>query len=195
MTGTVSYKSKEHMMKSNLKENIIKIAFAGEQGAGKTTAAHAVRKVIRDTDIIKLARPIYNYVFELEKPRDDVKRRLFIQELRDLTRKRFGDDCLTRAFFNSWYRSVQSYNTECTVCDDLQYPLEERFLRNMEFTIVKIVCDYNMRRNRLGVLFCNDTHSSETSLIVPDFSIENNGNKKEFQEKVRLMIENILKKQ
>jgi len=179
-----------------------KVAFIGQQCAGKTTAAMVVYPDSFKT-IVKLAQPLYVINRVLDVP----KNRGFMQEQADLIKKHFGREFFIDAFdeivdfhqplpatvLNDDSRlDLSDYQRDdVLVNDDCRLQLEFNYLKSHGWQTVYIEASEEIRRERaktLGLEFIAD-HSSETE--VPslnsqcDLVIVNEGTLEEFKDTVR----------
>jgi dephospho-CoA kinase len=165
--------------------DVKKIAFIGQQCAGKTTAALVAQP---DTDNhSKFAKPLYAVNNALSVP----KNRAFMQQVADLVKECFGQEFFIDAFDELlwWYN-----NDKLIVNDDCRLQLEFNYLKSYGWQTVYIDASEEIRRQRakaLGLEFIAD-HNSETE--VPslksqcDLVIVNEGTLEEFEEKVRWLV-------
>jgi len=168
-----------------------KVAFIGQQCAGKTTAAMVVQSNIEHH--MKFAWPLYsiNQILGVHKHRG------FMQEQADLIKKHFG-----RKFFIDAFAGEMNFQNIVTsredklvlVNDDCRLQLEFDYLKNHGWQTVYIEASEEIRRERaktLGLEFIAD-HNSETE--VPslksqcDLVIVNEGALEEFKETVKRLV-------
>lgn len=179
---------------------MLKIAFSGRQCAGKTTAAGFIREIltymIDDGDIynshieyVKFAEPLYS----AQKIFSEKKDRIFLQELGDLVRKRFGEDFFTKCAQHKIRKSREGYPLAIVV-DDLRFEDEFFMLKDEGFLIVYIDSELENRLDRantLGVVL-HENHKSEEFIEGikkrADVILSNDSGILEFKESLKDML-------
>lgn len=174
-------------------KNICKIAFTGKMGAGKSTATLSSLGLFTekygfdDTKgfIIAFANPLHQCAMAFhckEKPRK------FLQRVGDVAREEFGDDIIEKIFqenvenlINKRIPGMPEGNVLIMV-DDLRFLNEYKLVKELGFTVIRVETDEEVRKKRLGNLFTNVKHRSETEmeLFAPDFVIQNNDEDPEY---------------
>lgn len=162
-----------------------RIAICGEQGAGKTTVADALRAHFGLTQL-SLAEPIKAIGEQLAHdfpeygidPKDKVSFRPPLQSIGKGGRKWRSD---------LWIRVLDIYSGVSTashdqgfVVDDLRRKNEEEFFHANDFYVIRIQCDEETRKNHLAkrdgrydVKSFEDESETEISEIAHDIIIEN----------------------
>jgi hypothetical protein len=169
-------------------KNIYKVAFCGKMGSGKTTASLSILGLLHEKYgaddaigfVIKFANPLYAAVNAFHQ---QTKPRVFMQRLGDLARREFGDDIMERIFEQNVEGLINIKIPEMPqshiliMTDDLRFMGEYKLVKQLGFSVVKMECDEEVRRNRIGASFTNTKHRSEIELdlIQPDYTLLNNG--------------------
>jgi dephospho-CoA kinase len=173
-----------------MNKRIIKIAFYGKMGAGKTTASLAASGALADKFgqedsigyVIKFAQPLYNCLQAFHRTVKEAPERTFMQRTGDLARREFGDNIMERIFRENVEGLITNklptlaQSNVLIMTDDLRFLGEYKLLKEMGFCIIQIEADEETRKERLGSSFTNIRHRSEMEQeqFIPDFVIENN---------------------
>lgn len=181
--------------------NILKVAFVGKMGSGKTTAAELMEEVIRENMPVaavnlKFANPIYDVVSLFARSQEtelEVKPRQFMQDLGDIARRDFGDSVFERLFEREFINTVNLTNAlpgnrlTMITCDDVRFIGEAHLLTGLGFHIIEIECPDDIRKARLGDAYVNESHRSEMELeeIEKDATVINDGTIEEFRENLK----------
>jgi dephospho-CoA kinase len=172
-----------------LEKRVIKIAFCGKMGAGKTQATYSMLGLLADQFgqdnsvgfVIKFAQPLYNSLIAFHRYSKGKAERTFMQRLGDLARREFGDNVLDNIFRENVEGLITNKLPELTqenvliMTDDLRFLTEYELLKEMGFCIIRVEASEEVRKERLGETFTNIKHRSEVEqeLFVPDFVIDN----------------------
>lgn len=170
-------------------KNIYKLAFTGKMGAGKTTASLVSLGILTEKYghqasigyVIQFANPLHQSAVAFHRKE---KPRLFLQRLGDLARREFGEKVFEEIFEENVEGLINQRVPTLTqdhilvMTDDLRFLGENRLLKKLGFTVIKVEADEEFRRQRIGSTFLNVKHRSEIEMeqIVPDFVINNNVN-------------------
>lgn len=182
-------------------KHIYKFAFCGKMGSGKTTAAEAAFHIYRNrygpdnvyAGILKFAQPLYEARDSLHI---DFKPRTFLQRYGDLCREEFGDDIFERVFELRFNKLLQERIPSLEekhilfMCDDLRFKGEQDLLNKLNFKIIRIDADDEVRKERLAETFVNTSHRSEQELIKikPDVVIVNNHSPMDFYAELEKVV-------
>lgn len=177
---------------------IIRVAFAGKMGVGKTTAANMLEEILRKDEgsavssiNLKFADPIYEVLQILGRWEDNSfeKPRQFMQKFADLARHEFGDDIFELLFEGKYFTAEMSCDVLKTPrilisVDDVRFENELILLHNLGFYIIGIECPDNIRSRRVD--FINPNHRSETEMDdldeEADMKIMNDGDEDNLKE-------------
>lgn len=153
------------------------IAFAGKNGAGKSTCADIVCEYI-DCQIIKFAAPLYsinNKYYNVLSTRTPGKNRKLLQTTADIAKEEFGDDVFVDAF-------KESYNkrTKMVIVDDLRFDNEAVFIKSQGGIIINIV------NNRVN----EDSHCSNLGLsnYFVKYTINNNNDLESLRQQILYIL-------
>lgn len=144
------------------------IAFTGRAGSGKTTLADEL--VNLGYTKLSFATPVkqfYQEIFGVEPDKTDPSVRDWLQT--------FGTDLCRGHDNHVWIRHMAdalqaiSHLTNKVVIDDCRFRNEARFLRDLDFLIIKT----EGRQHKLTEAQRNHSSEQETDLIIPDFTIDN----------------------
>ena len=134
---------------------MIKLAFYGLSGSGKSSAAKITKEYFNErsmsVEIIKLAYPIYKLqeqfylTANLTIDPDDQDQILMENIAANL--RRINSNSLVDSFDQRLKNSL----TDVIVNDDVRdYEVDYKYLKNNQFTFIRIVCDENIRIQRLN---------------------------------------------
>jgi len=166
--------------------NLLRIAFTGWAGSGKTTAAKYLAEKF-EGDVLSFAYPIKyidRYVFGTT-----IKNRERLQKIGEFFRE-FDPDIWVKHLIDT----ADLFKEKHLFVDDLRRENEYEALLKNNFKIVRIVADEDLRIKRLmerdghcdvSVLY-NESESGVAS--IPFFEIENSGTLEEFYEKLDTYI-------
>lgn len=170
-------------------KNIYKLAFTGKMGAGKTSTSLVALGIFTERYgpedsigyVVQFANPLHQSAQAFHRKE---KPRTFLQRLGDLARREFGEDVFENIFEENivameTIRAPQiSQNHILLMTDDLRFLGENRLLKKLGFTVIKVEASEATRGARLGPTFTNVKHRSEMEMeqIVPDFVISNDDN-------------------
>lgn len=176
----------------SMEKRVIKIAFSGKMGSGKTQASYRTLGLLADkfgSDnsigfIIKFAQPLYTSMMAFHRNTKGQAERVFLQRLGDLARREFGDTIMEDIFRENVEGLITnelpklSQENVLIMTDDLRFLGEYNLLKELGFCIVRVEADEEVRKERLGEAFTNIKHRSEVEqeLFVPDFVIDNSHN-------------------
>lgn len=184
----------------------IKVAFIGGMRSGKDTLAKLVVEDISDSccighqflsfstgihDVLKLTMPS---VYAEGKPREHLQ--VLGQKLREAYPNIWVD-----YLFNSSLYFEAVINNDTIAITDVRQPNEVERLRAEGFCIIKVVADFEVRKQRaeeLGDIFTEEMMQHETeqmALLCTDYDylVENNGTLSELQGQA-LLISNRLRR-
>jgi len=192
-------------------KEIVKLGLFGTPGAGKSTTCQMVVNYCLVNNItvlrIKLADPLYE-AQSLIYGVAGLKLEDFYQQdgellnflgyyLRKLNPKVLLDKFSLKLASFIEDLSSPEINSGLIICDDLRQP-DAKFLKKKGFTLIKIVANPDLcerRRSARGdKSLGSSTHLTEQGLdeIQPDYSLENNESLMALQEKVRMLLGDIL---
>lgn len=176
------------------------IAMTGGMGVGKSTAIEAVNYTYPDrVKLIKFAAPLYEMQEMIyrriyaayKRPDSFVKDRKLLQFLgSDWARESINPD----VWVDLWkVEAAKALTTgSIVVCDDCRYDNEAETIKSMGGLIIKITSNdaYKRINTRAGIA----NHSSESGISdkFVDFTVENNGSPKQFQDKLAEIYKKIL---
>jgi len=184
-----------------MEKRLIKLAFYGKMGAGKTTASLKMLELLTERFdgensigyIITFAQPLKYALLAMHRNAKGSAERVFMQRLGDLARREFGEDVFEKilqenvdGLITNKLPTISQQNV-LIMTDDLRFRGEYKLLRNLGFCIIQIETDDKFRKQRIGDAFTNTRHRSETEQegFVPDFVIQNNGSQLEFEQALR----------
>jgi|GEM_PF-2963930 len=173
---------------------MIKIAFAGPQQAGKTTAALQILEKFRNKAPvnIKFADPIYEVLNIFES----TKNRYFMQDFGSLARYHFGDTIFDKIFVDSINLATNA-NVKVITCDDIRREHELYTAKNLGFFTIYIDAETDIRKRRAQKqnLQFREKHISETEVPALaeycDKIIDNSGTIEQFSYNIFLATERI----
>lgn len=160
---------------------IKKIGIIGQQCSGKTTIAKIIQNIFSEEPayILKFAEPIYQAWAALHQ---NFKNRGFMQEYGDLAKKYCGPDVIAKCFEENVVQFEQEMNgtSAILVCDDIRYIDECDIARKLNFKILGVEADKNIRKERAirSDLDFIENHPTETEvpglLSEADYVLINN---------------------
>lgn len=168
-------------MRKDLTWVVVRLAFSGKMGAGKTSAAEIVAAETGATrmSFATALKTMCRDYFGMAKKDRDLLQKVGVA-LREV-RPSVWTDIVERTLKSRGGRWD-------VVIDDLRFPNEAEMLRKHGFIIVEVVASEETRFKRLGSPTDwaeTKDHASETGKIISDVVIENNGARIELVDRVR----------
>ncbi len=182
----------------------LRIALFGWPGAGKSTTASALRRVLtgmgREAAVVRIAAPLY-----------DVQRSFY--DRADTALGEGQQDGRLLNFLGSHFRQatpgflLADFAQRCAgallggadavVCDDAR-PADFREVAEQGFTVVRVTAPDALRRERKSGrgdrLAGRDDHPTEAGVddITPDYEIDNSGTLEELESQIRAVAEKLI---
>jgi hypothetical protein len=171
-------------------KKLYKLAFCGKMGSGKTTATLVALGALTEKYgaelaigyVIKFAQPLYQSMLAFHRMVKGKPERVFLQRLGDLGKREFGEDVFERIFEDNIQGLITNRLPQLkqehilVMTDDLRFPNEYNCLKKLNFTVIGIETETDIRQKRIAEAYTDPEHNSETSLQLfePDFSFANN---------------------
>lgn len=134
---------------------MIKLAFYGLSGSGKSSAAAITKEFFHEkslsVEIIKLAYPIYKlqeqFYLLANRPIDPKEQDQVLMENIAANLRKINSNSLVDSFDQ---RLKQSF-ADVIINDDIRdYEIDYKYLKENQFTFIRVVCDENCRLERLS---------------------------------------------
>lgn len=179
------------------------IGFSAGMGAGKTTAIECVQFLLKDTKqkiaVVKFAQPLYDmqeFIYRRissvhERPADFVKDRKLLQWLGT----DWGRDSINQNLWvNIWKAEALAKQKEgyLVLCDDVRFDNEAVELIKLDGIVVKINADFAKERITTANGLKNHASEAGISLEYVTHTVDNNGTKSEYQDKLIKLFSKIL---
>lgn len=179
--------------------NKIKIGLIGNTGSGKGTFVQICKDSLVNLNIttIKLADPLYEAQNQIYK-------------LCNVEKEYYSQDGILLNFLGQHMRMInpnvlkdyignrlkEASEIDIVFCDDVR-PLDVEFMKEYGFIIIKIVTDehttFERRMKRGDLTMADSKHKTEQGLedVKYDYVLENNSSLKDYEHKVKLLIDKI----
>ncbi|MCX4721155.1 hypothetical protein [Streptomyces virginiae] len=175
---------------------VLRVCVVGLAGAGKSTCASLIEEFARDKGLsyarVKLAKPLYDlqeqvYRAALGTLREGAQDQILMEALADAMR-RIRPDSLADDFT----RRLMGVDADLIVNDDLRDPyVDAPALRAEGFRVLRIVCDEDLRQQRLAKRddpSRADGSTRQLDLIEPDAVIDNGAGLEEYRNAVHQVL-------
>ncbi|SRR5260221_2831811 len=153
-----------------------RVSFFGPMCSGKTYLARQLQEYFGHTKVgfADKLKSVAIDLYQIDPKDKNGATRKLLQEFADDIKKWDA-----QIFIKHFLLSAEKYKQ--VVCDDMRFYEESVFLRQNEFTLIKVNCDEARRQERIQQLYPStlegaQSHRSETDYlkIVPDFEVNSN---------------------
>ena len=156
-------------------KTVYKLAFTGKMGAGKTSTSLLALGIFTEKYgpedsigyVIQFANPLHQAAVAFHRRE---KPRVFLQRLGDLARREFGESVFEDIFKENVEGLISQRVPQLSqkhillMTDDLRFIGENRLVKELGFTVIRVESDDHLRQARIGPAFTNVKHRSETEM-------------------------------